>query len=167
MQRIVGVRKRWDRLSFCFLGVLIYLTIIVAPFPNSQCLRYVMFWMMFLVIGGLILLQSPRLEPYLQSYKITLVAALVFVTSVTGGVYFIPVWLPMQAYVDGSGAEQILERIVKPGDVICLDWAQGYDHRSPIQFAPIFHRQLNQERPYGVREGPNCEGFKKAPAASR
>jgi hypothetical protein len=157
---ILAVNKRRDWTGFCFLGTFVYFTIVSALFPNGQILRYDIFWIMFVVLGALILLQSPSLEPYLQSYRIVLFAALAFVTSVTAGASFIPERLPMQEYVDRSGAEQILEKIVKPNDVICLEQGKGhFDNRFTILFAPIFHKKLAAERPYAIKEG-YCDGYK-------
>jgi len=155
---VMSVCLRRDRLSLCFAAMLLYFTIIVALFPNSLALRYSLFWMMFLVTSCLILLRSPGLEPYLQSYKIVLFAALVFVISVTGGFYFLPPWGPtMQQFVDSTGADRILARIAAPGDVICLGMAwQGagkFDNRFTIMFAPVFHKKLASERPYAIKEG--------------
>jgi hypothetical protein len=65
----------------------------------------------------------------------------------------------MQEYVDRSGAERLLEAVVKPGDVICLPQGPGsWDSRFTIMFAPIFHKKLAAERPYAVREG-HCDGY--------
>jgi hypothetical protein len=159
--------RRRDRLSFIVLLIFIAASIIIPQFPNSHILRYEMFWMMFLVIGCLLLLRNPSLEPYQQSYKFILSASLVFVTSVTGGVYFTPVWNPMQEYVDRSGAEQLLEKVVQPGDIICLEQGQGkWDNRFAIIFSPIFHQKLSRERPYGIKEG-FCDGYKTIPPVWR
>ena len=69
-------------------------------------------------------------------------------------------WMPLQEYVDRSGADQMLAAIVKPGDVICLPQGAGeWDSRFTLLFAPIFHRKLASERPYGIREG-DCDGYK-------
>ena len=92
-----------------------------------------------------------------------LFASLVFVTSVTGGTSFTPVWDPMQEYVDRSGFEKLLEAIVQPGDVICLkQGASEWDNRFAILFAPIFHQKLAQQRPYAIKEG-FCDGYKTIP----
>jgi hypothetical protein len=163
----LGAIKRRDRLSITILIVIIFLSIIVSAFPNSQNLRYEIFWMMFVVISAFLLLRTPSLEPYLQSYKIMLFASLVFVTSVTGGIYFTPVWNPMQEYVDRSGAEKLLGDIIKPGDVICLEQGPGnWDNRFTIMFAPVFHKELARERPYAIKEG-FCEGYKTIPPVWR
>jgi hypothetical protein len=156
---VLCVSKRHDRLSVSVIIVLIGSSIVLSVFPDSQNLRYEIFWMMFLVVGSLLLLRSPSLYPHLQSYKIMLFASLVFVTSVTGGIYFTPIWNPMQEYVDRSGAERLLEAVVEPGDVICLPQGPGsWDSRFTIMFAPIFHKKLAAERPYAVREG-YCDGY--------
>jgi hypothetical protein len=119
--------------------------------------------MMFLIIACLLLLRQPSLEPYLQSYKIMLFASLVFVTSVTGGIYFIPKWNLMQEYVDRSGAEKLLEAIVQPGDIICMEQGPGeWDNRFTIMFEPLFHQKLAQERPYAIKQG-FCQGYKTLP----
>jgi hypothetical protein len=159
----LGVIRRRDRLSAILPFIFVTSGIVVSVFPNSENLRYETFWMMFSIIGCLLLLRSPPLKPYLQSYKIVLIASLVFVTSVTGGIYFTPIWNPMQEYVDRSGAEKLLEAIVKPGDVICLKQGPGeWDNRFAIMFAPIFHQKLAKERPYAIREG-FCDGYKTIP----
>jgi len=86
------------------------------------------------------------------------------VTSVTSGMYFTPVWDPMQNYVDRTGVEKLLDPVVKSGDVICLEQGPGeWDSRFTIFFAPIFHKKLAEERPYGVREGPCAAGSKTIP----
>jgi hypothetical protein len=160
---IVNVSRRRDRLSNVILAVFIISSIIVSLIPNSFSLRYDTFWMMFLITSCLLLATRPSLEPYLQSYKIVLFASLGFVTSVTGGIYFTPVWDPMQAYVNRSGVEKLLDPVVNSGDIICLEQGPGeWDNRFTIMFAPIFHKKLAQERPYGVREGP-CPGYKIIP----
>jgi hypothetical protein len=118
---------------------------------------------MFLVIVCLLLLRRPSFEVYLRCYKIVLAATLIFVVSVTGGIYFTPVLNLTQDYVDRSGAERLLERIVQPGDVVCLEQGPGkWDNRFAILFAPIFHQKLARERPYGVKEG-FCDGYKTIP----
>jgi hypothetical protein len=99
----------------------------------------------------------------LQCFKIVLMSSLVYVTSITGEIYFTPIWNPMQRYVDRSGADQMLRAIVKPGDVICLEQGPGaWQNRQTILFAPVFHRALAKERPYAIREG-DCAGFKTLP----
>jgi len=160
---VVCVNRRRDRLSVVVMAVFATSSIVISALPLSFHLRYVMFWMMFLVIGCLLLLKRPSLDPYLQCYKIVLIASLIFVISVTGGIYFTPEWKPMQEYVDRSGTEKLLEAIVKPGDVICLEQGPGeWDSRWTIIFAPIFHQKLAQERPYAIREG-RCAGYKTIP----
>lgn len=157
---VLAVRQRGDRFSAVALVAALISTAVVAMFPNSYALRYDSFWMMFLIIGCLVLLSRPSLEAYLRSYKIVLFASLVFVTSVTGGIYFIPVSDPMQNYVDRSGFEKLLEPVLQPGDVICLPQGAGeWDNRFAIMFAPIFHQKLAQQRPYGIKEG-FCDGYK-------
>lgn len=158
---ILCVWRRRDRLSLCLLGALVCCTLICAVSPNAQILRYDTFWMMLLVISCLLMLQAPGFESLLQSYKIILIAALAFITSVTAGASFIPAWGPtLQEYVDRSGAEKLLERVVQPGDVICLEQGPGkFDNRFTIMFAPIFHQRLAAARPYGIKEGW-CDGYK-------
>jgi hypothetical protein len=160
---VLSVIRRRDRLSKVILGTFIISSILVSLIPNSFSLRYDSFWMMFLIIGCLLLLRHESSKPYLQSYKIVLVASLVFVTSVTGGIYLNPTWEPAQAFVNRSGVERLLDPVVKPGDVICLEQGPGeWDSRFTILFAPIFHQKLAKERPYVVREG-QCPGFKTIP----
>lgn len=161
---ILCVWLRRDRLSICFAAMLFYFTIMVALFPNSLILRYSLFWMMFLVTSCLILLRRHSLTLYLQSYKVVLFASLIFVTSVTGGIYFLPIGgKTMQEFVDSTGADKILRRIVVPGDVICLGMAwQGvgkFDNRFTIIFAPVFHKALASERAFAIKEG-FCDGHK-------
>lgn len=137
--------------------------LIVSLFPDFYNLRYVMFWMMFLVVSCVLLLQSPSLQPYLQCYKILILSSFVFVTSVTGGIYFVPVWNPTQEFVDRSGVGTLLEAVVQPADVICLEQGQGeWDSRFTIMFSPLFHQRLAKERPYAIREG-DCAGYKTIP----
>ena len=157
---ILAAKVRRDRTSIILLATVLLYSAVVALFPNSQNLRYETFSMMFLIIACLLLFRQPSLEPYLQSYKIVLFASLVFVTSVTGGIYFIPKWNPMQDYVDRSGGEKLLEAIVQPGDVICMEQGPNeWDNRFTIMFAPVFHQKLAKERPYAIREG-FCQGYK-------
>lgn len=157
---VIGVRQNKNRFHTVLLVALLLVTLICACFPNSYALRYDIFWMMFLVIGCLLLLGTPRLDAYFQSYKIILMASLVFVTSVTGGIYFIPHPLSMQQYVDSTGADKILDREVQGGDVICLEGAAGhFDNRFPILFSPMFHSHIATERPYGIRYF-FCDGYK-------
>jgi hypothetical protein len=162
---LCAIRRR-DPLSRNALFAFVVSGAIVSALPNSENLRYETFWMMFSTIGCLLLLNRPSLRPYLQSYKIVLIASLVFVTSVTGGIYFTPVWGPMQEYVDRSGYEKLLEAVVEPGDVICLKQGPGeWDNRFAILFAPIFHQKLARERPYAIKEG-FCDGYKTIPRGS-
>jgi hypothetical protein len=158
---VLCVTKRRDRLSITILVIFITSSVLLSVFPHSENLRYEIFWMMFLIISLLMLLHTSSLNPYLQSYKIILFASLVFVTAVTGGIYFKPEWSPMQEFVDR--AEKLLEAVVEPGDVICLERGPGnWDSRFPIMFAPIFHQKLAQLRPYGVKGG-FCDGYKQIP----
>jgi hypothetical protein len=163
----VCVSRRRDRSSIVMLIVFVVSGVVISVFPNSHNLRYETFWMMFLIISCLLLLRAPSLHQYLHSYKIVLIASLVFVTSVTGGIYFTPVWNQMQDYVDRSGAEKLLESVVKSGDVICLEQGPGqWDNRFSIMFAPIFHQKLAKERPYAIKEG-FCKGYKTIPPVWR
>ena len=160
---ILAVKLRRDRLSIIMLVAVVIYSAVISVLPNGYHLRYVTFSMMFLIIACLLLLRQPSLEPYLQSYKIMLFASLVFVTSVTGGIYFIPKWNPMQEYVDRSGAEKLLEAIVQPGDIICMEQGPGeWDNRFTIMFEPLFHQKLAQERPYAIKQG-FCQGYKTLP----
>ena len=160
---VVGVSRLGDRLSTTVLAAFLLSSVFISLFPNSYALRYDTFWMMFLVTSCVLLLGRPSLEPFLTSYKIVLFASLVFVTSVTGGTSFTPVWDPLQEYVDRSGFEKLLEPIVQPGDVICLKQGAGeWDNRFAIMFAPIFHQKLAQQRPYAIKEG-FCDGYKTIP----
>jgi len=159
---ILCVSRQRDRLSLSVLVASLVSTIVVALFPIAYNLRYDSFWMMLLVIGCLLLMQRPSLKPYLQCYKIVLFASLVFVTSVTGGIYFTPIWDPMQEYVDRSGTDELLREVVEPGDVICLEQVPGgeWDNRFTVLFSPLFHKQLAQQRPYAIKEGA-CDGYKE------
>jgi hypothetical protein len=160
---VLCVVRRPDRFAVTTLVVLLASGLLASAFPNSENLRYEIFWMMFLVIGCLLLLTRPEFEAYLRSYKIVLLASLAFVVSVTRGIYFIPVSNPTQAYIDRTNAERLLERIVQPGDVVCLEQGPGqWDNRFAIMFAPIFHQKLARERPYAVKEG-FCGGYKTIP----
>ena len=160
---VIAVIRRRDRLSKVALVTCIVTGIAIAFFPNSSNLRYETFWMMSLIIFCLLLLRQQSLGVFLQCYKIVIVSSLVFVTSVTAAVSFIPKWNPMQRYVDHSGADQMLSAIVKPGDVICLEQGPGaWDNRFTIMFAPIFHKELAKERPYAIKEG-FCAGYKTLP----
>lgn len=160
---ILAVKLRRDRISIIMLVAVLIGCIVIPVFPNSQNLRYETFSMMFLIISCLLLFRQPSLEPYLQSYKILLFASLVFVTSVTGGIYFIPHRNTMQNVVDRSDAEKLLEAIVQPGDVICMEQGPGqWDNRFTIMFAPVFHQKLARERPYAIRQG-FCQGYKSLP----
>lgn len=160
---VLCVRQQRDRLSVSVLAGFVLSGIVVSVLPNSENLRYETFWMMFLTIGCLVLLGRPTFEPYLQSYKIVLISSLIFVTSVTGAIYFTPIQNSMQDYVDRSGTEKLLEAIVEPGDVICLKQGPGeWDNRFAIMFAPIFHQKLAQQRPYAIKEG-FCDGYKTIP----
>jgi hypothetical protein len=160
---ILAVSLRRDRLSIIILVAVVIYSVVDSVFPNFQGLRYETYSMMFLIIACLLLFRQPPLEPYLQSYKIVLFASLVFVTSVTGGIYFMPKWNPMQQYVDRSGAEKLLEAIVQPGDVICMEQGPGeWDNRFTIVFEPLFHQKLARERPYAIKQG-FCQGYKTLP----
>jgi hypothetical protein len=160
---VLAVRQRRDRLSLVVLIAFVVSSILVSLIPNSHSLRYETFWMMFSVIGCLLLLKHASLAPYLQCYKIVLIASLVFVTSVTGGIYFTPKYEPMQQYVDRLGLQKLLDPFVESGDVVCLEQGPGeWDNRFTIMFSPIFHQKLAKERPYAVREGP-CPGFRMLP----
>jgi hypothetical protein len=157
---ILALLRRRDKWAFTYFICFLICTAVVAFVPNARALRYVMFWMMFLVIGCLLLLRRPDLEAYAHGYKIILAASLAFVTSVTGAIYFTPVWHSMQMEVDGSGAEKLLQATVAPGEVLCLPTGKdGWDNRFIIYFAPIFHQQLAKARPYGIKFG-ECEGYK-------
>ena len=157
---IVAVSRRRDRFAVTVTVVFLVSTAVVSAYPLSENLRYETFWMMFLVISCLLLLSRPTFELYLQCYKLVLFSSLVFVVSVTGGIYFKPTWNPMQRFVDRSGAHQLLRAVVKPGDVICLPQGPGeWDNRFAIMFAPIFHQDLARERPYAIKEG-FCDGYK-------
>jgi len=159
---ILCVSRRRDPLSLSVLGAFLVSTVVVALFPAANNLRYDSFWMILLVTGCLLLMQGPSLKPYLQCYKIVLFASLVFVTSVTGGIYFTPIWNPMQEYVDRSGTDELLRAVVEPGAVVCLEQVPGgeWDGRFTIIFAPIFHKALAQQSPYAVKEG-SCIGYKE------
>jgi hypothetical protein len=160
---LLGAKLRRDRLSMVVVIIFLLSGTIVSFFPDFFNLRYVSFWMMFLVIGCLLLLRGPALQPYLQSYKIVLISSLVFVTSVTGGIYFIPKWDLTQDFVDRTGVRTLLEPVVQAGDVICLEQGKDeWDSRFTIIFSPIFHQKLAKERPYAIREG-GCAGFKTIP----
>jgi len=155
--------RQRDRLSRNILVAIILSGIVLSVLPNSENLRYETFWMMFPIIGCLLLLSQPAFTPYLQCYKIVLISSLIFVTSVTGGIYFTPIRNSMQDYVDRSGTEKLLEAVVEPGDVICLKQGPGeWDNRFAIMFAPIFHQKLARERPYAIKEG-FCDGYKTIP----
>lgn len=157
---VLCVYKRRDRLSIVVIIVFLISSAIISALPQSFNLRYVMFWMMYLIIACLLLLRDPSLRPYLQCYKIILFASLVFVSAVTGGVYFTPIWNSTQEYVDKFGVEKLLEPVLKAGDIICLEQGPNeWDSRFTILFAPIFHQKLAKERPYAIREG-DCAGFK-------
>jgi hypothetical protein len=163
---VLALLHRRDRAAITLLVGLAITTFIIAFVPNGQNLRYVMFWMMYMIIGCLLLLRTPELAPYLQSYKIFLFSALVFVTSVTGGFFFKPVWMPMQAYVDQTRLDKLLDEYVTAGSVICLEQGNGeWDNRYTILFASIFHQELARERPYGVKQG-HCTGQKIVPRAN-
>lgn len=159
---VLCVSRRRDPLSFTVLGAFLISTLVVALFPTAYNLRYDSFWMMLLVTGCLLLMQRAPLKPYLQSYKIFLFASLVFVTSVTGGIYFTPVRNPIQEFVDRWGTDEQLRSIVEPGDVICLEQVPGgkWDNRFTILFSPLFHKELARERPYSIKEG-SCAGYKQ------
>ncbi|MBV8835504.1 MAG: hypothetical protein JO000_03115 [Alphaproteobacteria bacterium] len=118
---------------------------------------------MFLVIVCLLLLRQPSFQAYLCAYKFVLASALVFVVAVTGGVFLTPISNLTQDYIDRSGAERLLERFVRPGDVVCFEQGPGkWDNRFAIMFAPIFHQEFARARPYGVKEG-FCDGYKTIP----
>ena len=157
----LAVVARRDRLSFVLAACLAIVTLIVANFPNAHNLRYEMYWMMFLITSCLLLLQGPELRDYLTSYRIVLFASLAFVSAVTGAVYFTPAYNPMQSYVDASGADALLRGLVtQPGDVICLEQGAGhFDASATIIFSPAFHKELNSQFPYAIREG-DCTGRK-------
>jgi hypothetical protein len=157
---ILAVAKRRDRTSYVLAACLAIMTLIVANFPNAHNLRYEMYWMMFLIVSCLMLLERAELADYLVSYRIVLFAALVFVTAVTGGEYLRPARMSIQSYVDASGTDALLRRVITgPGEIICLEQGGQFDQRMTILFAPIFHKELNAAFPYGVREG-DCSGLK-------
>ena len=163
---ILALLRRRDKSAFTYFICFLICTAIVAFVPNARALRYVMFWMMFLVIGCLLLLRRPDLAAYARGYKIILFGSLAFVTSVTGAIYFTPVWHSMQNEVDRAGVEKLLQAAVAPGDVICLPTGKdGWDTRFVVYFAPIFHQQLAKARPYGIKEG-ECEGYKTIPVSA-
>jgi hypothetical protein len=158
---VVAVARRRDRVSFVLAACLAITTLIVANFPNAHNLRYETFLMVVLITGCLLLTQRDDLRDLALAYRIVLFSSLVFVVSVTGGIYFKPAYNPMQKWVADTGAEAILRRVVKEsGDVICLEQGPGkFDTRFTIVFSPAFHQELNREIPYAVREG-DCTGRK-------
>ena len=159
----VAVYRRRDRLSSVLLAIVVICAVVISLFPNSQNLRYETYWMMFLIASCLLLLRREDLSRYLACYKIILLAALAFVTSVTNGTYFTPNWEPLDFYVERLGAEKMLREIVQPGDVICLEQGPGqWDNRFTIMFTPLLHPKLAKERPYAIKEG-FCEGYKTLP----
>jgi hypothetical protein len=160
---VIAVYRRRDRLSVVLFVTFLSSSLIIALFPNSQNLRYEAFWMVSLLTSCLLLLQHSDLRQYLQSYKIVLIASLAFVTSVTGGTYFKPVWNPLTTFVENVGAEKLLEKIVQSGDVICLEQGPGeWDNRFTILFSPLLHPKLAGEKPYAIKEG-FCQGYKTLP----
>lgn len=158
----VGISQKRDRCSTVFLICFLVLSVILSLFPNSQELRYEMFWMMFLVISCLILLQRLDLMAYLNSYRIVCAASLIFVTSVTGGMYFTlsdSGGLSMkQLLAHNPHIAQKLNATVQAGDTLCLE---GWDPYT-VLFAPIFHPDIAKDRPYSIQEGRNnsCAGKK-------
>jgi hypothetical protein len=158
---VLAVAKRRDRLSFVLAACLAIVTLVVANVPNSHNLRYEMYWMMFLITACLLLLQRAEFSEYLNSYRIVLFSSLVFVTAVTGIVYFAPIRHSMQKHVDASGADALLRPLVtQPREVICLEQGAGhFDSSATILFAPVFHKELDKAFPYAVREGW-CDGAK-------
>jgi hypothetical protein len=163
---ILALIRRRDKWAFTYFICFLICTAIIAFVPNARALRYVMFWMMFLVIGCLVLLQRPDLAGYARGYKIILFGSLAFVTSVTGAIYFTPVWHSMQNEVDRAGVEKLLQAAVAPGEVICLPTGKdGWDTRFVIYFAPIFHQQLAKVRSYGIKEG-ECGGYNTIPVSA-
>jgi hypothetical protein len=157
---VLGASQRRDRLGWVFLATAVISTVLTAFLPNYFNLRYSLYWIMLLVIGCLLLLSLPTLRSYLLGYKIILISSLVFVTSVTSGVHFIPEFRTAQAFVDQTGVGNLLERVVQAGDTICLEQGAGeWDSRFTILLSPIFHQKIAQERPYSIREG-DCRGFK-------
>lgn len=157
---VLGILANRNKLAYSTLGIFLYFTVIVAFMPNAENLRYDVFWMMFLVVSCILLLRPAALSPYRESYQIMLISALVFVTSVTGGIYFIPRWNPAQNYVNFTGAEKLLDHVVQPGDTICLEQGPGhFDQRFTIIFSPLFHKALAEKYRYNVRQG-DCDGFK-------
>jgi hypothetical protein len=157
----LAVASRRDRLSIVLASCLAIVTLVVANFPNSHNLRYEMYWMMFLIVSCLWLLERAELRDYLVSYRIVLFASLVFVTAVTGAVYFTPTYNPIQTYVGVRSADELLRRVItRPGEVICLEQGAGhFDSRFTIMFSPALHKELNGQFPYGVREG-ECADLK-------
>jgi hypothetical protein len=164
---VIGLRANPAKVRLPFVLVFAWLTGICAVLPNSEELRYDLFWMMFLVISCLLMLQHPAARAYLTSYKIMLIAALVFVTSITGGTYLHPHWGPAQAYAEATGSDRLLRAAVtEPGQVVCLEQGAGHwDNRWTVVFSPIFHRQLASELPYAIRQG-GCGALTKIPPPS-
>ena len=148
---------RRDRLSAVFLCAFIAISGMVSVIPGSHELRYLMSWMMFLVVASLIALKAPGLEDFRTAYKIAIVGSLVFVTSVTGGTYFMNYGAKAGALARSVAAPH-LNKIVEKGDTICMD---DWDPLTFL-FAPIFHQELNSQRPYNVKQY-GCQGYKRLP----
>lgn len=154
----VGFVQKRDRVSAVFMTCFLILTAVLSVFPNSQELRYEMFWMLFLVIACLILLSRLAVDAYFKSYRIVCVASLVFVASVTGGTYFTfyqPGGLSLKRLLaQNPQISKELDETVRAGDTICLtDWGPYL-----VLYAPIFHPEITKDRPYFLQEGTLQDG---------
>lgn len=153
--RIVCISK--DRRSSIFLVTFIIMSCIIPFFPSSYRSRYYLVWMMFLVIGSLILVQSAAIDLAI-TFKTVIFSAFIFVTSVTGAVYFQPNAPLALALIEM--AQRAVEKTARPDETLCAnDWQQ-----SAFLTAPLFHPDLAKRLRYKVRVG-DCGELRNLPFA--
>jgi hypothetical protein len=150
---VVAARSRRDRMAVTFSVALLVVTGTSAIVPGSHELRYASFWMIFLVVATVIMLdgKTPPLSDWSRAYKAFLLATLVYVICITGGQHVWPQGTDLKHFLKAYRIDQRLTATVHGGETVCL----ADDPQAAFFFAPIFHRAFAVAHPYSVR----VEGF--------
>ena len=122
---VFGVKRLPAALKNRIYVAMTLLTVVVAFLPDSHELRYYMFWMIVLVALNLYNSFSPICPDFPDRELLAkiglgwVVVCFLSVLSLSGGRYFMPGGGTAEQTVLNAGIRDIVNTIVKDGDVVC------------------------------------------------